>query len=181
VKWTAIHCPECNRANRADAKRCMWCGAAVTSDNSAAASLVSSVEVEYVRGIERLDNPAPVRIAVDGSGLVISELIPGTRSTRIQNADIIGARAVAKRPAGEPSPRRFGRWWRGLHSFASDDKLEGSTDGRRGHTLSIRYRDGEAVRTAVFQREDTIGLALINGLARLIGSVARSKGRRSDY
>src|ERR1051325_11020811 len=86
---TPVHCQECGRANGAAAKRCIWCGVPLIDRGKPSSFDPTRVEIDYLDGIERLDNPAPVKLLISADGLEVTELMPGSRSIKIAAASLI--------------------------------------------------------------------------------------------
>ncbi|HWC75990.1 MAG TPA: hypothetical protein VG778_00920, partial [Blastocatellia bacterium] len=105
----AVPCIACGRTNGPAATRCMWCGAIIgTSDLTSVET--SQAEVDYVRGIERLEYPTPVKLVVNEAGLEITETLPGSRRISIPASSLIDARVSNPE---EPESDKGGRrpWW----------------------------------------------------------------------
>jgi hypothetical protein len=168
-------CQECGRVNAVAARRCIWCGAPMSLTIASADFEAAQMEVEYLMGLDRLDDPAPVRLAVGPSGVEISELLPGSRTVRIASDELIDARVVdaSVSKADKQSILR-----RLLGPFARVKRDRGAITDRHEYKLIIRYtRDGE-VREAVFRREDQQGLPAINGLSNVISLLVRRRAGR---
>ncbi len=180
---TPIYCQECGRANGASARRCIWCGIPIVHGGTPANFDTTRVEIDYLDGIERLDNPAPVRLVIDRQGIEVNELMPGTRTIRIGAKSLIRADVVDASTEIEPTTARFPVWkiiifpfglWRRKRDKALETK-------RHDYLLNIRYRAGDEIRNAVFNRQDRAGLAIVEGLARIINMLVRiESGRSSD-
>jgi hypothetical protein len=157
----------------------MWCAQATGLDDGRNTPF-ASVEVDYLSGLERLNDPTPVRIVVDADGVTVSELMPGTRTTRIPSQRIIGALALANTAVAEPEPE-LPNWLRSRREVAAAPPIDHGhlPEETRGHALKIRYRDGDEIKTAVFKRDDAAGFSLIDRIARSITSQARIKTRQS--
>ncbi|HEX8183683.1 MAG TPA: hypothetical protein VF747_03000, partial [Blastocatellia bacterium] len=165
---TPIYCHECGRANGALAKRCIWCGVPVMIHGAGASFESTSVEIGYLDGIERLDNPAPVRLTVETAGLEVRELMPGSRLVKIDAASLVHASVVDGSTMVEGEPVRSPWWWLALGPFAVVVKGKKKPDTKNhDYLLAVKYRASGEERTAVFHREDRAGLAMVEGLARI--------------
>ena len=134
------------------------------------------VEVGYLDGIERLDNPTPVTLMIDSDGIEVSELMPGSRTARISAASIIEARVVDASVMVKGQGKRGG-WLRlALKPFGGSSRTEEEPEVKKhDYILSIKYRQGENIRHAVFHREDRGGLDAVERLARIIEMLVRLK------
>src|SRR5262249_379426 len=167
---TAIYCHTCGRPNGAAANKCIWCGVALSDDAETNTHVTTCVEIIYVDGIDRFEDAGPVRLMISAKGVEVVELMPGSRSIKIPaesilEANVIIATADEQRKGSRSALLRrvFGR------------------AGRQGaqqqchYTLAIRYMVGSEVHTVLFRREDRLGLAVVEGLARILSSVVRRK------
>ncbi|HKY05981.1 MAG TPA: hypothetical protein VJQ56_13885, partial [Blastocatellia bacterium] len=91
---TTIYCQQCKRANTSAARRCLWCGVPLIDEATIEYFQTTEIEVGYLGGIERLDNPCPVKLVVGPSGLEVSEVMPGSRVIKIAPDQLTGARVV---------------------------------------------------------------------------------------
>ena len=166
---TPTYCSECGRANGAASKRCIWCGVPLIDRGAPGSFETTRVEIDYVDGIERLDNPVPVRLIISSEGLEISELMPGSRTFKITAEAIIDATVVDASTTIEGKKARPGWLWFALGPFAAK-KLP---DEKHDYILNITYRVDEEERNAVFQRSDRLGLHALEGLAKIIRVLIR--------
>src|SRR5512132_725737 len=91
---TPTYCQECGRANAAAAQRCIWCGLPLVDKGTPASFAPTRVEVDYLDGIERFDEPGPVRMLINAAGIEVSEQMPGSRTAHIAARSIIDASTV---------------------------------------------------------------------------------------
>src|SRR5947209_7115538 len=89
-----IYCPQCNRANGATAKMCIWCGVPITGSGQPTNIATTKVEIGYLDGIDRFEDSGPVRLIISGEGIEVAELIPGSRSVKIPASSVLGASVV---------------------------------------------------------------------------------------
>jgi len=138
----------------------------------------TSVELEYLSGIERLSDPTPVRIVISLDGIEISEVMPGSRSIRIPARDVIEAQIADGSTVEEGERVRPLWWWFALGPLALLFAGKKSADVKHhDYILTIRYREDGQTRHAVFHREDSAGLSLVTGVARIVSSlVSRQRG-----
>lgn len=132
------------------------------------------VEIGYLDGIERFEDAEPVRLIISAEGIEVSELVPGTRSVRIPASSILEANAVDASTMIEGKRVRPKWWWLALGPGALLIPGRKTPDVKEhDYILTIKYRAGTETRNAVFHREDRAGLAVVEGLARIVTSLAR--------
>ena len=176
---TAIHCAECGRTNGALAKRCLWCGVPLMDQGSPSSIETTRVEIDYLDGIERLDNPTPVRLTISADGLEVSEVMPGSRLVRIDAAALVRATVVDGSTTVEGKRVRSPWWWLALGPLAVVVKGKKQPDTKNhDYLLTVKYREGGEERNAVFHREDRSGLAMIDLVARTINSLVRVRSKK---
>ena len=169
-----VFCEHCNRANGANAPRCIWCGLPIIGDSLGGDFEITRVEIEYLGGIERLDDPAPVKLAVGPEGVEINEIIPGSRSVKIAADQIIDAHVEDASTFIEGKPKRRALWWYLIWPLGSPPPAEKPSDTKKhDYILTIIYKAEDEVRTAAFRRGDSLGLSLLNGVARIIALLVR--------
>jgi len=172
-----IYCHECGRANGSAATKCLWCGVPI-SDVFASASRIETtrVEIGYLGGIDRLEDPGPVRLTIGADGIEIAELVPGTRSIKIPASSIIEANVVDSSRMVEGKRARPAWWWLALEPLALAFRGKKTPDAKEhDYILTIRYQGKNEVCNAVFHRVDRPGLAVVEGLARIVSSLVRKK------
>jgi len=174
---TPTYCHECGRANAAAARRCIWCGLPLVDKGTPSTFEPTRVEVDYLDGIERLDEPAPVRLLINSAGVEVSEQMPGSRTTHIAARSIIDASTVDASLMVETQSERTPLWRYlilpfGLGYFFKR-KPAPSEEKQHDYVLLIRYRSEGETRTAVFHRQDRAGLPVVEGLARIINLLVR--------
>ena len=164
-----VYCSECKRVNGSAASLCLWCGAPIVNAPHPPVFEPTQAELDYVGGLERLDDPTPVRLAISESGIEIVEIMPGSRRIVIDAADVVDARVTG---AGTSSSEETARqpWWHRLGRSVFR-RPGGSPD--QEHTLTIRYRESGEVLNAVFNRRGGAGLSMMQGLARSVASMVR--------
>ena len=180
---TPAYCQECGRANAAAARRCIWCGLPMIDRGAPSQFEATRVEVDYLDGLERLDDPQPVRLLIDASGIEVSEQMPGSRTARINAPVIIDATTVDASLTTQAAPPRTPLWRFLILPFGMSwffkKKPDPTEQKQHDYVLLIRYRSGDETRTAVFHRQDRAGLAVVEGLARIINLLVRfTKERR---
>ena len=175
---TPIYCHECGRANGARAKRCIWCGLPIVDQGKPSSFEATRVEIDYIDGIERLDYPAPVKLVINGDGIEVSELMPGSRTIKIAAPSLIQANVVDGSTTVEGKRVRSPWWWLALGPFALVIKGKKKPDTKKhDYLLTIKYRADGGERNAVFHREDRAGLPMLEGLARIINMLVRMKSK----
>ena len=179
---TTVNCQGCGRANGAAARRCIWCGIPIINRENLNSFETTSVEIDYVDGIERFDDRMAVRLAVTPSGIVVNELMPGSRSFTIGADSIVEARVADTSPVKEGGRQAAPRGWRFLVGplavFVPGKRLPDAK--RHDYLLTVRYKYNGQVLNAVFHRGDRPGLAMLDGLARIINSVVKQRAETPD-
>jgi hypothetical protein len=177
---TPVYCEHCNRANGATAPRCIWCGLPITGKSLSGDFEITRLEIEYLGGIDRLDDPAPVKLVIGPGGIEINEIIPGSRTVKIAADKIIDARVVDASTIIEGKRKRAATWWwfiiGPLALAIPREKLPDKK--KHDYIITIRYKEQDEIRNAVFHREDSLGLSLVNGLARIIALLVRRSEKR---
>jgi hypothetical protein len=179
---TPIYCQECGRANGVSARRCIWCGSPIVEGGNPISFDPTQIEIEYLDGIERLDDPTPVRLRIDANGVEVTELMPGSRTIRLPAESLIRADVVDASVVVEPTRERRPLWKMLLlpFTFASGGEGEIVEMTQYDYVLTIRYKNGDGTRNAVFHRQDRAGLSIVEGLARIINMLARLKSNSSS-
>ncbi|HVF90683.1 MAG TPA: hypothetical protein VNH22_11500 [Blastocatellia bacterium] len=175
-----VNCQGCGRINGAAAKRCIWCGIPIINRGTLSSFETTRVDIGYVDGIERFNDSMAVRLTITPSGIVVNELMPGSRSFTIEADSIIEARVVDTSSTREGERQRASwKWWLvvgPLALFVPGKRLPETK--QHDYMLTIRYRTRGQVRNAVFHREDRLGLSLVDGLARIINSIVAQRAER---
>ena len=175
---TPIYCQECGRANGASARRCIWCGVPIVDGDARVNFDTMRVEIDYLEGIWRLDNPGPVRLVIDREGVEVNELMPGTRTIRIDAQSLIRADVVDASTEIEPKKTGLSFWKLLITPLASKRRRGKLLDTKQhDYILNIRYKEGDEIRNAVFHRQDRAGLAFVEGLARIINMLVKITSR----
>jgi hypothetical protein len=176
-RMTPTYCQECGRANAAAARRCIWCGLPMVDKGRPASFEPTRVELDYLDGIERLDEPGPVRLLINSSGIDVSEQMPGSRTAHIAARSLIDASTVDSSLMVETRPERTPLWRYLILPFGAGyffNKKSARTEEKQyDYVLLIRYRSEGEARTAVFHRQDRAGLTVVEGLARIVNLLVR--------
>ncbi len=177
---TPIYCQECARANSEAAKRCLWCGVPIVDRGSPHEFAATQIEIEYLGGIERLDDSATVRMVISREGIEVSETVPGSRTFKIPASSIFDANVADASTVIEAKHVRSARWWRALGPLAPVVRGTKTPDTRNhDYHLAISYREGSETRTALFHREDREGLRVLERLARTVMTLVRLQAEGS--
>jgi hypothetical protein len=180
---TTVNCQGCGRTNGAAAKRCIWCGIPIINRGNINSFETTRVEIDYVDGIERFDDQMAVRLTITPSGIVVNELMPGSRTFTIEADSIIEARVADTSSMKEGGRQRASRkWWflvGPLAVFVPGKRLPDAK--QHDYMLTIRYKYKGQVLNAVFHRGDRPGLALLDGLARIINSVVKQRAQVPNH
>lgn len=142
-----VICEECGRANREGSVLCLWCGIPMPWPSYPGPPRSIRIEVHYVGGLDRLDEPGPVTLAVDREGFEVREQMPGTRRVRIAAASIV---AVELHPAAPQSENGASR-------------IE---EGSSRIVIVCRSEDGESA--VEFIGDDRAGLLTASRISKLI-------------
>ncbi|MEK6284118.1 MAG: hypothetical protein AABO57_00080 [Acidobacteriota bacterium] len=170
---TPIHCQQCGRTNGAAAKKCIWCGIPITETGTPRLE-TTRVEIGYLDGIERFEDAGSVRLIIGPEGIEVAEIIPGSRSFKITASSILEANVVDASTMIEGKRIRPRWWWLALGPVALLVPGRRTPDVKEhDYILTIKYQAGSEVRNAVFHREDRAGLAVVEGLARIVTMLAR--------
>ncbi len=176
-----VYCHECGRANSAAAKKCIWCGVPTIAGRTAGVIEATRVEIGYLDGIDRFEDAEPVRLIISAEGIEVAELIPGSRSVKIPTSQILEANAVDASPMIEGKRVRPKWWWLALGPAALAIPGRKTPDTKaHDYILTIKYKEGDTVCNAVFHREDRAGLAVIEGLARIVNSLVTTQRHRGE-
>jgi hypothetical protein len=171
-----IYCSECGRANGAAAKKCIWCGLPITGEAAAGRIETTRVEIGYLDGIDRFEDPGPLRLIIGPEGIEVAELIPGTRSVKIAASSVLEATVVDASTMVAGKRVRSKWWWLALGPLALMIPGKRTPDVKEhDYILTIKYKSGGEVRNAVFHREDRSGLVVVEGLARIVMMLTRKK------
>ena len=169
-----IYCQECGRANGAAAKKCIWCGVPIKHETDTRPIETTNIEIAYLGGVDRLEDAGPVRLIITSDGIEIAELMPGSRSTKLPASSILEATVVDGSTLVEGKRVRSRWWWFALGPFAFLVPGRKTPDIKsHDYILTIRYKSGNEIRNAVFHREDRAGLAVVEGIARIVSSIAK--------
>lgn len=177
------YCQECGRTNGATAKRCIWCGVPLVDKGTPDRFEPTRVEIDYLDGIARLEEPMSVRLVINAEGIEVSEIMPGSRTFKIAAAALIEANIMDTSVTVE-SKRKRRPIWRLLINPISRKVWQGQPDEAKAvkqydYVLTIRYRAGDDIRIAVFHRQDRIGLQVVEGLARIVNLLVRLTSKRA--
>lgn len=173
-EFGTVKCVACNRPNSPSAIRCLWCGILLNGETTGNHCL-AQIELSYLGGIERLDNPESVQLIVLSDGIEIKELMPGSRVVKIAAEFIIEARVannIDKVQVEEGIP-----WWRKLFFDDETNKRHIKTKEHilRESVLTIRYRSGNTILNAAFRRDESAATTSIKNVANAINSLAQRK------
>jgi hypothetical protein len=170
-----LYCPSCGRPNGAAAPKCIWCGSGINKGAAAKEKFESTnIEIEYLSGIEGIDGPANVKLKIAETGIEATAP-PAQKAAKIDAKSILGA-AVVDASFTVEGKRALAplRWWLMLGPFAFFVPGKKRPDEKQhDYLLSIKYRVGSETRTAVFRRDDRVGMSIIEGLARIVNSLVQ--------
>ena len=169
-----VCCSECERVNGSAATLCLWCGAPIINAPISPVFEPTRAELDYVGGIERLEDPTAVRLVISEAGIEIVEIMPGSRKVLIPAAAIVDARVTV---GGGPRPEKTTPqpWWLrlGRSILRTSRRTKRPVEEIPDYTLTIRYQESGEARSAVFHRRGGAGLSMIQGLARSVASLVR--------
>jgi hypothetical protein len=172
LEFKSMQCSECHRPNSPSASRCLWCGVLLDSKAAREHFPTTVVELDYLSGIDRLDNPMPVRLTTNADGLEIKEVLPGSRIFLLAADSIIEARVVDKieRIKIEKRASLLQKLLNEPSSLQNQQFIEQIT---HDFILTIWYRLEDKVCTAAFHREDDTGKTLVNNTAKTINALVK--------
>jgi hypothetical protein len=133
------------------------------------------IEIDYVDGIQRLEDAATVRLVISREGIEVSETVPGSRRFTIPANSILDATVVNGSTVSEGDRARSRWWWWlavGPFAVLAPARKAPATK-KHDYLLKIKYKEGSETRTAVFHREDQAGLPVVEGLARIVRTLVR--------
>lgn len=163
---TTIYCQQCQRPNGASSKKCIWCEANLSGPTSTEID-TTTLEVDYVSGIDRLDNPGPVRMVITSEGIEIAEILPGSRSFKIPAASIIDVNVTASNVTPEAKERP---WWRRITGSLKEASTNDSSDSVQGdYVFTVRYESDNGEGTIVFRRYEPGGNMPVWRIADTLG------------
>lgn len=174
-------CSECGRVNGPTARRCMWCGLPIIDEDTWESFETTQIELDYLSGIERLDEPIPVRLIVGPSGLEVFELMPGSRRVLIPADSLLEAQTdtQTEKTGEEASSRRRNQIsFRRSHPGVGSGRPHDSS--KQVCILTIRFREGDEMRDAVFQDQEGRGQSSIDNIARTISMLIRWRVSQKD-
>jgi len=171
-----MSCGGCGRVNGRAAKKCMWCGLPIISDEMTGSFEASQIDLDYVSGIERLDEPMPVRILVGPTGIEVIETFPGSRRVLIPVGSLVESRIEPAAPGADTKSFRQRLVIGKLNITIPGGRARAGAT--RKYNLIIDYREGPDTRSAVFHREESRGTSSIKNIARIISMlIGRQKGK----
>jgi hypothetical protein len=146
----------------------------ITGEASTARIETTRVEIGYLDGIDRFEDPGPLRLIIGPDGIEVAELIPGTRSVKIAATAVLEANVVDASTMVPGKRVRSRWWWLALGPLAVLVPGKRTPDVKEhDYILTIKYKAGAEVRNAVFHREDRSGLVVVEGLARILTMLTR--------
>ncbi|HKA16702.1 MAG TPA: hypothetical protein VKN18_00160 [Blastocatellia bacterium] len=161
-----IYCQQCQRPNGASSKKCIWCEANLSGSSSTEID-TTTLEVDYVSGIDRLDNPGPVRMVISSEGIEIAEILPGSRSFKIPTASIIEVNVAVSSVTTEAKERP---WWRRVTGSLKEASTNDSSDSApEDFVFTVRYERDNEEGTMVFRRYDPNGIMPVWRIADTLG------------
>lgn len=120
-----------------------------------------------MRGIDRLDNPGPVRMVISSEGIEIAEILPGSRSFKIPASSIIEVNVSASNVTTEPKGRPL---WRRITGSLKEAATNDSSESVQGdYVFTVRYERDNEEGTIVFRRYDQGGNMPVWRIADTLG------------
>jgi hypothetical protein len=120
-------------------------------------------------------------LTIADDGIEIAELVPGSRAIKIPASSILEANVVDASRMIEGKRVRPAWWWLALGPLALAFRGRKTADAKEhDYILTIRYEAANEVRNAVFHREDRPGLAVVEGLARIVTSLVNRKNKSGN-
>lgn len=166
-----VYCQKCKRANSATAKKCLWCGVTIEGGSTTGEIKATRVEIEYLSGVDGIVGPRNVVLKIDDKGLTVE----GERAVRIGASSLLEARVVdASYTIEGKRGRASWKWWLMVGPFALLIPGKKKPDvTKNDYLLTIKYKSGEKPCSVVFRREDRLGQTMLEGLARIVTSLAQ--------
>lgn len=130
------------------------------------------VELDYLSGIERLDNAMPVRLTISAAGVEVKEVLPGSRIFLLSPDLIIEARVIDKIETVKVE-KRASLLQKLLSESSSPQGPQFMEQITHDYILTIWYRLEGRVFTAAFHREDEAGKAMITNVAKTVNSLVQ--------
>jgi len=152
----------------------MWCASNV-ADSASTEIDTTTIEVDYVSGIDRLDNPGPVRMVISSEGIEIAEILPGTRTFKIPAASIIDVNVTASNVKNEAMERP---WWRRFTRSVKEVSTN-DTNESGDYLFTVRYEQDNTEGTIVFRRYDPNGNMPVWRIADTLGRLTGQRGSAS--
>lgn len=177
LEFKPVQCSECHRPNSPSASLCLWCGVLLDSKAAFEHFPTTVVELDYLNGIDRLDNPMPVRLTTNADGIEIKEVLPGSRIFLIAADSIIEARVLDKIERIKVE-KRSSLLQKLLNESSSLQNQQFKEQITHDFILTLWYRLDDKVCTAAFHREDDAGKAMVNNTAKIINSLVKFKSRQ---
>lgn len=179
LEFQPVQCSECHRPNSPSASLCLWCGVLLDSEAALEHFPTTVLELDYLSGIDRLDNPMPVRLTANADGLEIKEVLPGSRIFLLAADSIIEARVVDKMERIKVE-KRTSLLQKLLNQSSSIQSQLFTEQITHDFILTICYRLGDKVCTAAFHREDLAGKAMVNNIAKTLNALVKFKAAQTE-
>jgi hypothetical protein len=172
IEFAPVNCPECDRPNNPSVSLCLWCGGFLNSKNALNAFPTTIAELDYLSGIDRLDNPMPVRLTINADGIEVKEIMPGSRIYQIAGAAIIEARVIDKIEKVKIE-KRVSLLQKFLLASAATQSQQFVERISHDYILTISYRTDDKTCTAAFHREDANGKSMVTNVAKTVNSLVK--------
>jgi hypothetical protein len=154
----------------------MWCELPIISDEITGSFEAIQIDLDYVSGIERLDEPMPVRLLVGPTGIEVIETLPGSRRVLIPAGSLVESR-IEPAAGGEDTKAFRQRLVIGKFNITIPGGRARAGATRR-YNLIIDYREGPGTRSAIFHWEESRRTSSIKNIVRIISMlIGRQKGK----
>lgn len=170
---TAILCNHCKRPNSVSATVCIWCRNPLSQPGTPLQRDYTTLEADYIEGIDRLDDPGPVRLMVSCDGIEVVELVPGSRSVEIPASSIIETRI--SRSHRTEGATRAPRWRIALVPLRFGTSRADNANEQRECILEVKYTTGGEERVALFKWLDGDGQTKTSKLKRTLEKIRHSE------
>lgn len=163
------------------ARRCLWCGLSIIDKDTLESFEATQIEMDYVSGIDRLDEPMPVRLVVGPSGLEVIEMMPGTRRVLIPASSLIEAEVDDAGRLADSQDATGGR--RQLVIGGINIPLPAISLAKRARRLcflTVRYTVDFEERNAIFYGHEARGQSSIERIARTISLLIKWRKPRMN-
>jgi hypothetical protein len=172
LEFEPSKCAACGRPNNPSARICLWCGELLNARATGQPFPTMVIELDYLNGIDRLDNPMPVRLTINADGIEVKEVMPGSRIHQIAAEAILEAR-VSKRVEKIKVEKKISLLQKLLLDDSANQKRQFTEEFLHDYVVTIWYCVNDKTCTAAFHREGETGKSLINNTAKIVNLLVK--------